>query len=110
MADLHQDDIQREVRREMDNLLKRELSDIKDEIKAVRGLLERMVRVEEKLSNAATENERLRTELADIYRRLSVIETSGATSKQSLGNLERFGWISLAALLAWLGNLIKGHP
>lgn len=89
------------MRREMDALLTKDLADIKDELKAVRGLLERMVRVEEKISNTAVENERLRGELTAIYGRISKLETAHAAGGSSLQWIERGVWAIVAATLGW---------
>lgn len=108
MSELNQEEIQALTRRETDRILTAELAEIKAELRAVRGLLERVVRVEERLASATESSVRLQAQLNEVFDRLRVVETSSATSRQSVGNMERFGWIAVTAIVATIVGYVSG--
>lgn len=102
--------LQQELRKEMDAILQRELSDIKTELQQVRGMLERMVRVEERLLAVTETNARIEQQNAELFRRVGALETASATGKLSLSNLERVGWLIATGAASWFTSWKLPHP
>lgn len=85
-------------------MLNRRLDGIETELRALRGAVERLVRVEERVSQALAANHELRQELNEIYSRLRTIENQGGQHKQQLGWIERLFWVLVTGAVAWWGK------
>ena len=77
---------------------------IERNILEIRGLLERLVRVEERLQASNSHLSRIEEHINAIDERLCMIENSSNKNNWLMGGIERFGWIVAAAAAAWLST------
>jgi peptidoglycan hydrolase CwlO-like protein len=77
------------------------LTGIESELRALRGLVERLVRVEERIANSQAKVEALQAELAILKAKIDTAASIGQQSSWQVGNIERLGWIVITALAAW---------
>ena len=80
------------------------LSAIEHNLSEIRGFLERMVRVEERILAGTQNMARLEAHLAALDVRLVKVEVSASHSGRFVGGLERLVWITVAIVGAWLGQ------
>ena len=95
---------QERLQEQADEMLDRRLDSIETELRALRGAVERLVRVEERVSQALASNYELRQELNEVYSRLRALESQGGQHKQQLGWIERLFWVLVAGAVAWWGK------
>ena len=91
------------------------LSSIEHSLSEIRGFLERMVRVEERIvvgtqnmarleAHLVATDTRIETYKAATDANLARVETAGARNSRFVGGLERLVWITVAIVGAWLGQ------
>lgn len=89
-------------------LIDSRLSGIEDELRLLRGLVERLVRVEERQAQNHDDIQALRIEQATLRSKLDAAAAAGARSSWSIDRIERLGWVVVAALAAWVGQRFGG--
>ena len=82
--------------------LHQRLSSMDASIVEIRGLLERIVRVEVRLQGSLDCLISIQAHLTAVDQRLVVVENLSNHSSWVVGSVERFGWIVAAAAAAWL--------
>lgn len=90
------------------SLVDARLRGIEDELRLLRGLVERLVRVEERMANSQRQTDALQVELATLRGRLDATASAGQRSAWSIDRFERLGWIVVAAVAAWIGQGLGG--
>lgn len=80
------------------------LTSIEHSIAEIRGLLERMVRVEERVLAANQHMARIDGRLDEFDQRLGNAEKSGARAGWVVGGVERLFWLAVTAAVGWLGT------
>lgn len=91
-------------RRRANELFITRLEGIESELKGVRGMMERLVRVEERLTTYLEQDRQLSAQITEVFRRLNALEVSGTKSSTAFAWIERFFWIGVAAAATWLGS------
>ncbi len=84
--------------------ISRRLSAIESSISDIRGLLERMVRVEERVIAGNQNLQRIEANIAALGRRVEVVESSASRSGWIVGGIERLIWLFIAAAATWIGS------
>jgi hypothetical protein len=97
MAELHQV-------RQADQIFDRRLANIEEQLRNMSSLIERLVRVEERVTNHLDRDRQNNESITDIYRRLSAIESAGVKSGTSLAWIERFFWAAVSVAGAALAS------
>lgn len=82
--------------------LHQRMSSMEATIIEIRGLLERLVRVEERLQSSSIYVSRIETHLTSVDSRLVAVEELSRHSNWVVGSVERFGWLVVAVAAAWL--------
>ena len=95
---------QDELRREVDSALKQELSEIKNELIAMREMLVKLARVEERMIALAEKDRRVEADMMELFKRLRALETASGKSTSFVTVMERFIWIVVAAGAAWFSG------
>ena len=93
-------------------LVDSKLRGIEEELRALRSLIERLVRVEERQAQNQSEINALRADHSDLARELTkkidAAALAGSRSTWSIDRFERIGWILVAAIAAWFGAKFQG--
>lgn len=95
------------LKEQAEEMLSRRLSSIEEELKALRGAVERLVRVEERVTQALDTNRDLRRDLEGVYTRLRTLEGANGRQGQTLGWIERAFWAVVVVALTWYFSLKK---
>lgn len=82
--------------------LHQRLSNMETSIVEIRGLLERLVRVEERVQSSILYLSRIETQLAAVDQRVVVVEKLSNHSNWIVSSVERFAWLAVAVAAAWL--------
>ena len=82
--------------------LHQRLSNMEASIIEIRGLLERMVRVEERMQESNRYLSRIESHLVAVDQRVVVVEKLSNHSNWVVGSVERFAWLVVAVASAWL--------
>ena len=82
------------------------LASIDRSIAEIRGLLERMVLVEERVRAMTLHLARLETHLSATDSRVVNVEVSASRSGLVVGGMERIWWLAVAAAAVWIGQRI----
>ena len=80
------------------------LASIDRSIAEIRGLLERMVLVEERVRAMTLHIDRIDTHLAATDSRVEKVSASASRSGLVVGGIERAWWLALAAFAVWIGQ------
>lgn len=94
-------------RRKADEMIDRRLAGIEEELKMVRELMEQVVRNEERMTALLAAQSRTERQVDDLEKRVRLLELTDTKQTHSLGALERFFWIAVASIAAWIGAHFK---
>lgn len=91
-------------RRRANELIGARLEGIESELKGMRGMMERLVRVEERLTTYLEQDRQLDAQITEVFKRLNTLEKETSSANTSMAWIERFFWVAVAAVATWLGS------
>jgi uncharacterized protein HemX len=84
------------------------LHGMEDKLNALCGLVERLVRVEERQAQNQEAIQALWAEQTRMREKMESVSTAGARSTWSVDRIERLLWLALTMLAGWFGSRFGG--